>query len=174
MWQRAIYGPNCGRHDHFPAFPNPEAAKARFRGKEKGNCKTAVNILMSANAFRKENPFWDIRCFDDADKHDTMVLVAEFLTGFQVDASSFPDLLVPQDWLFVPGPSGRAFVIEEGAVLYSLAPMPEVDMNPELTFEIAFGDGEGLKSQPVVPTLQNLAQVVDRLITAFTDEGLLA
>jgi hypothetical protein len=173
MWQRAIYGPNSGRHDHFPAFPNPEAAEARFKGKEKGNCKIAVNILKSAGTFKKENPFWDIRCFDDADKHDTMALVAQFLTGFQIDASAFPDAVMPPDWLFVPGPSGRAFVIEQGAILYARTPMPKVDVNPELTFEIAFGEGEVLNGQAVLPTLRHLAQTVDSLAAAFAEFGLL-
>lgn len=172
-WQRAIYGPNSGRHDQFPAFPNPDAAKARFKGKEKGRCKTAVDILKAGGTFKEGNPLWDIRCFDDADKHDTMVLVAEFLTGFQIDTSGFPDIVPPQEWLFVPGPSGRAFVIEHGAILYSTSPMPEVNVNPELTFEIAFGESEVLHGQAAVPTLHNLAKVVDSLATAFAEFGLL-
>jgi hypothetical protein len=173
MWQRAIYGPKSGRHDQFPAFPNPEAAKARFQGKEKGRCKTAVDILKAGGTFKEGNALWDIRCFDDADKHDTMVLVAHFLTGFMIDAAGFPDFVPPANWIMVPGPSLRQGVIEEGAILYATTPMPEVDVNPELTFEIAFGESEVLNGQAVVPTLKNLAKVVESLETAFVEFGLL-
>lgn len=166
MWQLAVYGSKQRKGDQFPSFPNPKAAKVRFDGKEKGRIKAAVETLKSVDAFRVENPFWDIRCFDDADKHDTMALVAHFLTGFRVDTS------LAEEWSFIPGPSGKKGVIEEGAILYAVPPITKVQVSPEATFEIAFGESKVLKGEPIIPTLEDFADDVTDLAEAFEEDGL--
>jgi hypothetical protein len=173
LWQRAVWGAKSARRYHFPIYADAQSAKARFKGEPNRRMKRVVDILFRVNAFEEGNPFWTIRRFDDTDKHDTMALVAHSLTGMKIDTSAFPDLLLPQEWAFLPGPSERPYVIEEGAQLYSLRFMPEVDLNPELVFEIAFGEGEVLKGEAVVPTLDNLLASVESLAAALTEKGLL-
>jgi len=50
---------------------------------------------------------------------------------------------------------------------------PVMDMECELTAEIAFGKGQILEGKPVIEALQELAQLVDGIANAFATAGLL-
>jgi hypothetical protein len=153
------------REGHFPAYADPESAKARFNGKEKGRSKVAVDIFNRVDAFKVGNPFWAIRCFDDTDKHETISLVAFAREGLEFDDP-------PMLWRFAP--SFPLFVVKDGAPVFRLPPTAsKLDVNIYLTFYIAFGEGEVLTGDPVVPTLQNLAASVESLAAAFIEAGLL-
>jgi hypothetical protein len=176
LWQRAIYGTRSGRHDHFPAFPNPERAKARFKGNEQGRRKTAVGILYQVKAFEVGNPFWCIRCFDDTDKHDTMTLVACPIQNVRVDLfkmlNKFSDEL-GHGIFDLTFPPEAVRVLEDGAELYLLAgPPPEMEVEHEIDFEVAFGESEVLKREAVLPSLRNLTAAVANLATNFEASGL--
>jgi hypothetical protein len=160
LWQRSIHQHGHVWRDKFPAFRDAKSFKARFKGKEKGRVKTAVDIFRAAKTYKVGNPFWDIRCFDDADKHDTMVLVACRLSGARLD---FPRDNVS---IRITPSAEQFFVIEDGTVLSTL-PIGKMEMDDDIAFEIAFGEGEVLKRQPVIPTLKNLAASVDSLVAAF-------
>jgi hypothetical protein len=182
LWQRTLYGTSNRRKDHFPAVENPKSAKARFRGKEQGACKAAVDLLNAADAFRVGNPFWDIRCFDDADKHDTMVLVAGVPTGMRVTARPGTNVVGPSARWHVEQ-SESAIRLRDGNILPVLengtkwwgvtTDPPNQDEEYEAMFEIAFGESEVLKGQPVLPTIKNMTQAVDSLASTFLASGLL-
>jgi len=198
LWQRALYGTRGVRHDHFPAFPNPEKAKVRFRGKENGSCKRAVDLLWSIYAFEIGNPFWRIREFDDADKHDTMVLAACQIQGFHVDLAGtpMPLNLARESWR----------ILKDGAPLYTVEPRTEdggrilcypfpqvrivindqfmpwndfvraadqMNVSTDLAFAVTFGESEVLEREPVVPTLSHMAASVDGLSKVFLAAGLI-
>ena len=49
----------------------------------------------------------------------------------------------------------------------------DVEVYPQITFEVAFGEGEILKGEPILTTLNQFANVVDGIVEAFTTAGLL-
>ncbi len=172
LWQRAVHGPRSVARDYFPAFENPESAKARFRGKEHGPLKRAVDLLKSVDAFEVDNPFWALRCMDDADKHDTLALVACRLDSYTMDLTRmFPDQEPVMFGHYIS--EDDLAIIEHGTLLYSLPPTKsKMDVDHELAFEIAFGESEVLPGEPVVPTLKYLSAAVEGLAGAFVAAGL--
>lgn len=44
---------------------------------------------------------------------------------------------------------------------------PNVAHDPKFTFEIAFGDDEVVKGEPMLPTLSNLVEFIANLIERF-------
>lgn len=166
MWQRAVWGAKSAPQQSFPAYANPECAKARFRGKEHGRLKAAVDILWSVNAFQVGNPFWEINEFDNADKHDTMTLVATSLDFVVVEVADKTQILSISDG----GPPHR---LKHGDVFTTTHPA-DMDVNVDFAFEITFGEGEILKGEPVTPTLEHFTTAVDSLADVFIEAGLLA
>jgi hypothetical protein len=174
LWQRALYGAKRNKGDRFPFYKSPECAKSRFRGKEKDRCKKAVDLLNAVEAFRKGNPFWNIFCFDNADKHDTLSLVACALTRFRSDVHHLY-YGIPGPLLDFTFPSIESRIIKDGALLYSWnGPVSEMNVEHKLAFEIAFGKGEVLEHETVIPTLQHFSTSVEGLAAAFIEAGLLA
>lgn len=175
LWQRAIHGRRSRRKDHFPAYACPEGAKTRFRGKEKGRMKEVVDLLFRSNAFEVGNPFVRIRDFDDADKHDTMMLVACALSDYAITTERVGGSPLPL-WTVRQSDTPTALrPVEDGAVLYGVpATTSKVYEDHDLTdFEVTFGEGGVLQREAVLPTLKHLAQAVDGLAAAFTAAGLL-
>jgi len=177
MWQRAVYGPKPIMQGGFPFYPDPECAKSRFGGKEKGRCKKAVDVLRRADAFRVGNPFWQINCFDNADKHDTMRIAACWLTGFRMNvARIFAAQFVPlsYDAVHYYITADPFTVLEEGTEL-SFIPGEVLELYPDrqIDFEIAFGKGEVLAGKEIVPAIQGLAESVTSLERDLWNVGLL-
>jgi len=189
LWQRAVYGTRSAKRDYFPFFESPDSAKTRFKGKEKGRCKTAVDILKSVNAFEVGNPLWSICCFDDADKHDTLRLVASrihvmlvIIDGSIASANisdhgesnaqvrlGFPpyDPTAPKP---APRPGSTFDILEHGKHIGTrpwTPGAPEPDVDDEIVFEIAFGEGEILEREAVLPTLKHFAATVRSLEELF-------
>ena len=57
----------------------------------------------------------------------------------------------------------------DGAVFFSLPPAQHIKIGEEFdaTGEITFGDDQPLKTEPVVPTLHQLTQLVGSIIDTF-------
>jgi hypothetical protein len=172
LWQRAAHGTKHAARDHFPAYRSPEAAKARSGGENKRILK-ALKLLRQVNAFEVGNPFWAIRCFDDTDKHDTMTLVAVALPEFEAD---FTRLHGPEydgsPRTFRPPRRDNWFLEHGHQLYYTTERVAQGDVDHHLPFEIAFGEGEVLKGEAVVPTIQKFSAEVDGLASAFLASGL--
>lgn len=177
MWQRAIHGRENVERDYFPFYESPDCAKARFRGKEKDRCKQAVDLLNRADAFRIGNPFWQINSFDNSDKHDTMNIVACWLTHFRMDvggifAADFGPLGITTVQHQIT-PDAFTELIEGTELAFFPGEVAEHYPEREITFEIAFGKGEVLAGKEIVPAIQGLAESVEGLAAAFIEAGLL-
>lgn len=173
LWQLTTSHGRSRRGNHFPAYLTPETAEARLAREQDGPAKAAVRLLHSANEFRPGNPCWTIREFDDADKHDTLRLVAGVLDSFWVDMGR---LFEGDSWseevgFIVPQPRP---VLDDGYLMF-LTNHPVAEMHPdyEIGFQLAFGEGEILAGQPVVPMVRQLSQSVNGIAEAFLKAGLL-
>jgi hypothetical protein len=86
----------------------------------------------------------------------------------------------------VPGVEGHALfarinyrgtdkAVKEGTIIYDepLPKPPEVYVKPEITLEIAFGEGKTLKGKPMLDTLANMRSMVEIVVGEFIAEGLI-
>ena len=84
---------------------------------------------------------------------------------------------VTMEEVFTP-PAGiivlrHTFPLEDGAEIYRVPaslrndPVAQLHMNPKLTIEIAFGEVEGVKGKPLIPTLNEIIQFVECFIKLF-------
>jgi hypothetical protein len=112
---------------------------------------------------------WRIHELDIRDKHRLLVPVGASHAAVALD-------------IRVPGPGGqrikapavhfrpldRQFPLEDGAVLLrGPANSPNVGSDHQFTFEIAFGEGEVFEGEPLFPTLDQLAQLLERVVGIF-------
>jgi hypothetical protein len=65
------------------------------------------------------------------------------------------------------------FPLEDGAVIYRIParlrshPVAQMNMDPEFQFEVAFGEVEVVKGQPLIPTLSQIMQFVEGFIKSL-------
>ncbi len=45
--------------------------------------------------------------------------------------------------------------------------MAQMHMNPQFVFEVAFGEGEVVKGEPLIPTLYQIIQFVEGFVKLF-------
>ncbi len=70
-------------------------------------------------------------------------------------------------------PADRQFPLKDGAEVYRVtagAREPDGEHNPEFRFEIAFGEGEEIQGDPIVPTLDQFVQFTRDAIELFGKE----
>jgi hypothetical protein len=172
LWQRSIYGDRSAANAYFPAFENAEAAGRRFKGKEKGLLKRAVDLLRVTHAFEAGNPFWTIRCFDNADKHDNLRLVA--CRAKSLTTTTTQSIQVGAVIAFTRAfrPDGME-ILREGLMLDTGMGMSDPRASTDLAFDIAFDEGGILAGELVEPSLRALALAVEDLEVLFVAESLI-
>lgn len=173
------------RDTGFPIFKSAGAFKPGYDCKVKGTRQTAIDLIKEAKPYKGGNDaFWWLHQLDVTDKHKLLVPVgaayekAVFDLGPVLD--SLPD--VPPELAFpfdVPLPvellpNGRRFPLEDGAEIHRVLakdffrnPMAQPDNKPKFAFAVAFGEGEVVEGEAMMPALLQLAQFVEGFIELF-------
>ncbi len=172
----------------FPVFKSASAFSNAFKpgppGQIKGAPKAAVDVIKAAEPYKgANNAFWRLHQLDITDKHKLLVPVGMAYQSVVFDlARAFdnvpdlpPELAVPQELKMPVGirPADRQFPLEDGAELFRIAaqvrndPMAQMHMNPQFVFEVAFGEGEVVEGEALIPTLHELIQFVEGFIELF-------
>jgi hypothetical protein len=179
-------GNPVGEQNGFPIFKSAKAFKSGHAAKVNGAPKAAVDLIKHAKPYQGENnPFWRLHQLDIADKHKLLVpvgMVHEHTVNTYTLAdvfNAYPDATtinlseIPSAesiGIVAPKPT---FPLEDGAEIYRIPatlredPIAQMNVNPEFEFEVAFGEVEVVKGQPLIPTLLQLIQFVDRFIELF-------
>ncbi len=181
LWRILMPG---GRH-YFPMFPSPQKFERRFGGgKEHGSIKRIVDILKEIKPYKGGNDLlWALHSLDAEDKHHILLPVGSAVL------SKTEDLLAPfrQSYLRRTGfpYSGSLFTshfakpiypVNDGTELGRIPINPhghQMDMNPKFSFDIALGEGETVKGQPIIAVLDQFARMVERILYLFGATGLL-
>jgi len=131
-----------------------------------------------------DNPFWMLRELDIEDKHKLLVPIGvvhrKIITTLRLDDFSLAnhdpttiidgELVTPPHGISMVGPS---FPLEDGAEIYRVPaglrndPRAQMHVYPELPIEIAFGEVEVVEGEPIIPTLHQLIQFVERFVELF-------
>ena len=64
-------------------------------------------------------------------------------------------------------PADRMWPLKAGNELFADAPDAEVHQNRQFRFEVAFGESKIIEGEPIIETLQQMADLVDSLIVSF-------
>lgn len=73
---------------------------------------------------------------------------------------------LPRDCVFLSLLRIRQFPLQDGAIVFA-APIGEIDYDPQVTIQVAFGEGQIAEGEPMIPTLNQLVDFTERLINIF-------
>lgn len=161
-------------HVHFTVRETRDKFKARLPENMQGASAKARRLVEHLRPYKGGNEaFWRLHQLDILDKHKAIIPVGSAYTrfGYTLDmAGLFPD----QAWMqsvkpvtISMHPADRMFPLEDGATLLTAGIDPPFQNEVQFKFEIAFGEGQILDGEPVVPALLQICDFVERVCGIF-------
>ncbi len=160
-------------------FPTRECCESAPLQEVQRCSQIAVNVIKAAKPYKGE-ALWVLDQLDNSNKHQILTTVAFGFRAASINVSSevralmFPD--TPLDklenmlaagqtlrYMFPDGP----IALNEGAELYRMpaAWRDKVDVEPELTFDVALNEPRIIKVQRLIPLLNKFLNLVDGIVT---------
>lgn len=179
-----LLGPAGGKggpakHVYFPIAEDATKYKAEAPGKVQGMRKEAIKAIDAIKPYGTGNrntpgdTLWRLHYLNIVDKHRALMLVGSAFRSLNfspvLEAAWPDDPKRPKPALppFFLRPMNRQFPLKVGDVLFSHAPNEEVAQKMEFRFEEAFGEPGIAEGEPLLETLQGMADLVDHLIADF-------
>ena len=116
---------------------------------------------------------WKLHSLDIVDKHRLLIGVGSAYKNvviqmkMDVPWQDEPVVMPP----FALNPADRLFPLDDRNELFRIKAQARESgpnmLDPKFTFEIAFGDGEAVLGEPMVPTLRSIHSYVDRVVKLF-------
>ncbi len=165
------------KHDASIKFPISESAKyfeTRDLPKVQAAGAATVKLLKKIKPYKGGNDdLYRLHRLDITDKHHVLLMVgssvarARLLPTFGgVPAGIYMDLTL--------GGESRRYPLKDGAEIFRLPGFPNItvdrahmEMDIEFAFEVAFGQGEILEGEPIIPTLHQLTDMVQGIVESF-------
>jgi hypothetical protein len=164
VWQLILsYGnpPKIGASG-FPISKSAKEYEYESPRKIKGMAPEAMKMIDALKPYSGGNEdLFGLHILNNADKHRLLLLVgaAHLSTALQIQLSPTPTEFI------IPMPFQLTYPLNDGAVIYRI---PKWASNfkddPKFTFRIAFGDAEVMGSDPMLPPLDQLANLIDAII----------
>lgn len=164
-------GKNRRRKDGFPVLKSAHEFETRFNGVKEGPRKAPVDILRVLKPYKGGNDLlWMLDVLSNEDKHHVLIPVAHALAGLHTEIFGGPTVM-----RFDVMKGRPAAIMEDGAEIASVhfQWLTNVHVQPHFTFAVAFGEIDGVECQPIVPTLHQIAGMVDCVVESFAGPGLL-
>lgn len=162
---------NGGTPTRFTYFPIADSRKEFETGgpkKVKGASEDAIKLLREIRPYKGGNiPLYRLHRLDIADKHRLLLTVGSAHESTRVSMRI-------GDWesgsiRLSPGP--KIFPLKDNGEIYRVPveyrQAAEKQPQPEFFFEIAFGDGEIVKGEPVFETLYALLGEVEQIVESY-------
>ncbi|MFI5341212.1 MAG: hypothetical protein ACHQ7N_15415 [Candidatus Methylomirabilales bacterium] len=166
---------SSGTHIHFPIDSSAAQYKANAPGKVKGLRKDAIDAINSIEPYDggKGRDLWVLNHLDRIDKHRLLVTV---------NSAYFEDLplkalvrMIPRWPTDAPVPEGSFRAAEPS--IYDLKAGDELPVHPSyypkvgekvyFRFNVTLHESGVIERKPLLPTLQQMADLVDNLILTF-------
>jgi hypothetical protein len=174
-------GGTPGTHTGFPIHEVPPKDKRAFTAKVKGMSTSAENLVEATQPYHSRNDgLWKLSKLDNFDKHNLLLVVGYGLCRFGFgythpalrteDGQAFlrdilaPHILLPSD--NIPPPK-RLPMFKDGAEVFRLANMPQLDYQLDCPFEVAFAKPEIVEGETVLPLLHDLTKLVESVVNSF-------
>lgn len=167
---------------YFPIGATKQVFEKRLTNNLASASPAARRIVQRLKPYKGgTDAFWQLNQLDILDKHYSLIPVGASHTrvGMIFDpnrlfAAHFPDKPLPDFKEMLPlylAPADTQFPLKDGDVVgkYGFGPDPEGKHKPnfQFTFDIAFGEGQIIDGQPVVSSLQQLVDFVERVVAIF-------
>jgi hypothetical protein len=193
-YQLFLVGPggiagNSSKHVYFPIYDsatiytNATKHKARPGGVVKGLRQDAVNAIDAIEPYKggntdKSDTLWRLHTLNIIDKHRLLINVGSSRFG-SVNVAPAMQRVIDADpnwpeWakgVTLPNiflrPAETLFPLKAGAELFIDLPDAEANEKLDFRFEVAFGEPQICEGQPIVETLQHMADLVDSLVSSF-------
>lgn len=160
------------RKNGFPFSDSAKEFETDGLARVQGASPAAINLIRQLKPYKGgdgNKTLFLIHELDVLDKHKMIIPVgaASIRVAFKLEMPTIPGhpnriegfrlSLTPKD---------RQFPLQDGAVVFA-APIGEFDYDPQLTIQVAFGEGQIVKGEPVIPTLDQLGGFVESVIADF-------
>lgn len=161
----------------FPIAKGVKEFESGYLRKVKGAPKEAIRLIRRCKPYKGGNePLWWLHRLDIADKHRILITVGSAYQSFILDFArafdDFPDFAMPKD-VSVPisiKPADRQWPLKDGAIVFKVTNPgegSELYKNTQFAFEVAFGEGEVVQGESLIPTLHQLVDLVEGIIEPF-------
>jgi hypothetical protein len=185
IWQLVLLGGHePKRSESFPISDSADEFEAKGLRKVKRVPDQAVEFIKAAKPYKGGNDaLWKLHNLDIRDKHRLLIpvgmayrnVILDFARAFDDSPDLPPELAIPQDFSMPIAirPADRQYPLKDGAVLFVVSAEArrgsgtQMHNNPQFTFEVAFGEGEIVQGEPLVPTLHQLAQFIEGFVEPF-------
>lgn len=179
----------AGRHHYFPISPGAKEFKSSYRGKIKGVGDEAERLIEALKPYKGgTDGFWHLNELCRIDKHRLLITVAIRPGALALNlADQYAELLrdmppsprheggrqellgkLRDQFIAIRGRRETICpVLEDGEIIYREPVSTEQQQHTQFGFDVAFGQGEILECQPVIPALTRLADLVKSSIEPF-------
>jgi hypothetical protein len=174
---------------HFPISKSAVAFENALKGKLKGAHPDAVAIVERLKPYRGgTDTFWSLHKLDIMDKHHVLVpvgmafsrimrLMKPKLIPFEGESlEGFPEDLTFNVMPRLDDKPIKAYPLENGTVLWSRpifhrsGKRDENKYEVKMLFHVAFGEGQIIDGEPVIPALKNFIDFVESVLDIFEKE----
>lgn len=184
VWQLILAnGKDPTRASYFPVAKSAGDCRNNLKTKTKGVSPKALELLMATEPFvgGKGNDLWLINELDIRDKHRLLVPVFTQLPAISIN-QHFADSLEEADMPESFKESARAAAdllptvflnpaykgpIHDGDIVFQEPKKPTT--TPKFSFNMAFGEGELVEGEPILPTLRRFLQTVKETLEPFSE-----
>lgn len=162
--------------DRQTAFPVTDSARQfeQSIGRMRGVSGEAIRLIRASRPYRGGNDLlWQLHQLDIIDKHRLLVPVGAAYRSLTLDFGAglrrlIPDSEIPELPLSL-SPEDRLFPLQDGEEVFRImaAARSSDDLNPQFAFDVAFGDGDIVQGESLVPTLQRIVEMVVQIMETF-------
>ena len=166
---------NPSKNTYFPFNASATEFKTKtLRGRMGGASEKALRFVEGLEPYPGGNEtLWKIHQLDILDKHKAIIPVGAANTGVDPDVGAIAAASLPEGFeRFQESframrisfrPADRHYPLEDGAVLLKgvSANLGHPQPQPKFTIQIAFGEGQIVDGEPLIPTLQQFIQLVE-------------
>lgn len=165
-------------HVHFVVGQSKDIFETRLPKNIQGASAEARRLVEDLKPYKGgDEAFWMLHQLDITNKHKAIIPVGSAHSGLNIDMNQL------FDWSSVPWmkeaiaaqgpayvnwtPTHRQFPLEDGTTIFSTSLETPLNDNLQASFEIAFGEGQILDGEPVVPALTQIVEFVEGVIDAI-------
>jgi len=165
----------------FPIARNAKVFKSGHMRMVEGAPHEAIRLIKRLKPYKGGNEaLWRLHKLDIADKHRLLItvggahqsVVLDFARYFDNLPGMNPELIPPQDLSMPIGlnAADQQWPLKDGTEVFRVGHGGQnlkMHENPQFTFHVAFGEGEIVQGEPLIPTLHQLVNFVEGVIEPF-------
>jgi hypothetical protein len=170
-WQFVINDGNTpGKNTYFPISPKKDGFGKQLRSSLSGTDAKAKKFVKRLKPYPEGNTILtQLHALDICDKHRLTLIVGAAHKQFVISPKMEADWL-PKDYEFqgiAIAPADRQFPLKDGDEVFGIKKQAREGAGfnePQMIFELAFGDVDEVKGLPLVETLENMERHLRKIL----------